>query len=150
MEEVHVKEVEPKEVKDYLRLIAAQNESTRRIRIEGIRDAITDEQRRRRGSAIVAAISFAGFAVATHFSGINPDVAIQTEIQALNSFEALKDYLSMITPAMYATMAATAASFSNFIRHNRAFRRANKEFDNMVNNEPENLQDLVEKQAKTM
>ncbi len=147
MEEVHVKEVEPKEVKDYLRLIAAQNESTRRIRIEGIKDAITDEQRRRRGSAIVAAISFA---VATHFSGINPDVAIQTEIQALNSFEALKDYLSMITPAMYATMAATAASFSNFIRHNRAFRRANKEFDNMVNNEPVNLQDLVEKQAKTM
>ena len=41
--------------------------------------------------------------VTTHFSGVDPNQAIQTEIQALSSFGTLKEYLGTFTPAMWGT-----------------------------------------------
>lgn len=74
--------------------------------------------------------------------------AIQTEIQALNSFDALKEYFRTFTPAMWGTMVATATSYSKYIKHNREYKKANKEFYDMMDNQPEDYQDIVEHQAK--
>lgn len=50
--------------------------------------------------AIVSGVCFDGLMVATYFSGIDPNQALETEVQALSSFDQLKEYFSMFTPAM--------------------------------------------------
>lgn len=135
--------------KDYARLIAAQNESARRLKIKSINNTLSEEHKKKSMFAVASGICFAGLMVATHFSGVDMNQAIQTEIQALNSFDAVKDYLGTFTPAMWGTMLATAASYSKYIKHNKAYQKANQEFYDMMNNEPEDYQDIVEHQAKS-
>lgn len=98
--------------------------------------------------AIASGVCFAGLVAAIHFSGIDMNQAIQTEIQALYSFDALKDYLKTITPAMWGTMAATAVSYSKYIKHNKKYKSANEEFYDMMDNQPEDYQEIVEHQAR--
>ena len=141
--------MENEEQKDYARLIAAQNESARRLKIKGITNTLTEEYKKKRGFAIASGICFAGLMVATHFSGIDPNQAIQTEIQALGSFDALKEYLGYFTPAMLGAMIATAASLSKYIRHKKKYDNANQEFYDMMGIQPEDYQDVVEIQAKS-
>lgn len=138
-----------KEQKDYERLIAAQNESARRLKIKSISNTLTEEKRKKSMFAIASGVCCTGLLVATHFSGIDSNQAIQTEIQALSSFDALKDYLKMFTPAMWTTLAATAASFSNYIKHNKKYKNANQEFYDMMDNQPEDYLDVVEHQARS-
>ena len=70
--------------KDYARLIAAQNESARRLKIKGINNTLSEEYKKKNSFAIASGICFAGLVVATHFSGVDVNQAIQTEIQALH------------------------------------------------------------------
>lgn len=137
-----------KESKDYSRLIAAQNESTRRLKIKSINNTLSEEHKKKSMYAIASGVCLVGLIVATHFSGIDMNQAIQTEIQALNSFDALKEYFRTFTPAMWGTMVATATSYSKYIKHNREYKKANKEFYDMMDNQPEDYQDIVEHQAK--
>ena len=141
--------MENEEQKDYARLVAAQNESARRLKIKSISNTLTEEHKKKRGFAIASGICFAGLMVATHFSGVDPNQAIQTEIQALSSFDALKEYLGTFTPAMWGTMIATAASFSKYIRHKKKYDTANQDFYDMMDNQPEDYQDIVEHQARS-
>ena len=137
------------ESKDYERLIAAQNESTRRLKIKSINNTLSEEHKKKSMFAIASGVCFAGLMVATHFSGVDMNQAIQTEIQALNSFDALKEYLGTFTPAMWGTMVAGVTTLSKYIKHNKAYQKANQEFYDMMNNEPEDYQDIVEHQAKS-
>jgi hypothetical protein len=136
------------ESKDYERLIAAQNESARRLKIKEINRNLSEEHKKKSMFAIASGVCFTGLMVATHFSGIDVNQAIQTEIQALSSFDALKEYLGTFTPAMWGAMIATAGSYSKYIKHNKAYRKANNEFYDMMDNQPEDYQDIVEHQAK--
>ena len=133
---------------DYTRLIAAQNESKRRLKIKSINNTLTAEQKKKSKFAIASGVCFAGLLVATCFSGVDPKQAIQTEIQALNSFDALKEYLETFTPAMWGTMIATAGSFSKYIRHKKRYEEANQEFYDMINIKPEDYYDIIEDQVK--
>ena len=135
--------------KDYARLVAAQNEATRRLKIKSIQNNLTDEQKRKNMYATISGICFAGALVATHFSGVDPNTAIATEIQAINSMDALKDYLATFTPAMWLTLTASVSSFFNFLKHRKKYNEANREFYDMMDTEPENYQDIVENQAKS-
>lgn len=137
------------ESKDYERLIAAQNESARRLKIKEINRNLSEEHKKRSMFAIASGVCFAGIMVATHFSGVDVNQAIQTEIQALSSFDALKEYLGTFTPAMWGTMIATAGSISKYIKHNKAYKKADNEFYDMMNTQPEDYQDIVEHQAKS-
>lgn len=137
------------ESKDYERLIAAQNESARRLKIKEINRNLSEEHKKRSMFAIASGVCFAGVMVATHFSGVDVNQAIQTEIQALSSFDALKEYLGTFTPAMWGTMIATAGSISKYIKHNKAYKKADNEFYDMMNTKPEDYQDIVEHQAKS-
>lgn len=137
------------ESKDYERLIAAQNESARRLKIKEINRNLSEEHKKRSMYAIASGVCFAGVMVATHFSGVDVNQAIQTEIQALSSFDALKEYLGTFTPAIWGTMIATAGSISKYIKHNKAYKKADNEFYDMMNTKPEDYQDIVEHQAKS-
>lgn len=135
--------------KDYARLIAAQNESKRRLKIRKIQNTLSAEHRERSRYAVASGVCFAGLMVATHFSGVDMTQAIQTEIQALSSFSALREYLGTFTPAMWGALIATAGSLSQYIRHNRRYREANQEFYDMMEIEPTDYQDIVESQARS-
>ena len=135
--------------KDYERLIAAQNESARRLKIKEINRNLSEEHKKRSTFAIASGVCFAGLMVATHFSGIDINQAIQTEIQALSSFDALKEYLGNFTPAMWGAMIATAGSISKYIKHNKKYKNANQELYDMMDTQPEDYQDIVEDQAKS-
>lgn len=137
------------EEKDYSKLIAAQNEAARRLKIKSINNNLTEEYKKKNAMAIASGICFAGVLAATHFSGIDPNQALATEIQALNSFEALKQYLSMITPAMYGSIIAWVASTSSYIKHKKRYDKANKEFYDMAYNQPTDYLDTVERQSKS-
>lgn len=137
-----------KESKDYGRLIAAQNESARRLKIKKIIRKLSDENKKRSESAIVFGISLCGLTVAT-LTGVNIEQAIQTEIQALSSFDALREYLGLFTPAMWATIILGASSMCDYMRHDRAYKKANNEFYDMMDTQPEDYQEIVEHQAKS-
>ena len=135
--------------KDYARLIAAQNESERRLKILSVKRTLDEEYKKKNRLAVISGICFAGIAAAVHFSFMDIQQAVQTEINALNSFSALKDYLLMISPATYGTIAASAMGLSNYIKHKRNYEKARHELSDILNNPPEAFQDEVEKQAKT-
>lgn len=137
-----------KEDANYERLIAAQNESTRRLKIKSINNTLSEENRKKTMCAIASGVCFAGLMVATHFSGIDMSQAIQTEIEALNSFDALKEYLGTFTPAMWGTMIATVTSYSKAIKHNKKYNEAKQELCDMLDNQPKDYLNIVEHQAK--
>lgn len=137
------------ESKDYERLIAAQNESARRLKIKEINRTLSEEHKKKSMFAIASGVCFAGLMVATHFSGVDMSQAVQTEIQALSSFDALKKYLGTFTPAMWGAMIATAGSLSKYIKHSKAYKKADNEFYDMIDTQPEDYQDEVERQAKS-
>ena len=141
--------MESEKEKDYPRLIAAQNESARRLKIKGIINTLSEEQKKKTGYSIASGVFMIGTLVAIHFSGIDSKTAIETEVRALNSFDALKQYLAMFTPATYASMIATVLSISKYIKHKKNYSHANQEFYDMMDNQPEDYQDIVEGQAKS-
>lgn len=134
---------------DYARLIAAQSESARRLEIKKIIHTLSEEQQKKNRYAIASGVFLSGLIVATCFSGVDINQAIQTEIAALNSFDALKEYLAKFTPAMLLTTIGTAVSYSRYIKHNNKYKRANQQLDDMSDTYPTKYLDIVEKQAKT-
>ena len=137
------------ETKDYARLIAAQNEHARRLKIKAVNHTLSDEYKNKNKSAIAFGACLVGLVAATHFSGIDISQALQLEIQSLSSFEALKEYLEMFTPAMWGTLAATAVSYTKYLRHVKKYKKANQEFYDMMDSEPADYLDIVEQQAKS-
>ena len=134
--------------KDYARLIAAQNTAAREFEIKKIQNTLTEEHKRKNIMAIVSGIMIAGLTASVHFSGIDPTEALAVEMKALNSFEALKQYLSMLTPATYAAAIGMAGSISAYIKHARNYKKANQDFYAMMDSVPEDYQDVVEAQAR--
>ena len=135
--------------KDYMRLVAAQNEAARRFKIKSIQHTLSEENKKKNMMAIISGICFAGIAASTYFSGVDIQQAITAELQAVNSFESLKEYLSTFTPAMYGSIAATAASLSLYLKSKRNYNKANQEFYDMMDTDPQDYQDAVESQAKS-
>ena len=141
--------IKEEEQKSYTRLVAAQNESNRRLKIKNISNTLSSENLKKKVMAIISGICLSGLVAAVHFSGIDPNEAVALEIQSLSSFDALKEYLSMITPAIYGTLVTSALSISNYIKHKKNYDKANREFYDMMDNRPEDYQDIVESQAKS-
>ena len=135
--------------KDYARLIAAQNEHARRLKIKEIQNTLTDEHKWKVRGAVATGISVIGVLAATYFSGFDVQKAIDTEISALNYFSALKEYLSMITPAMWGTIALYVSSATGYLKHKRNYDKANRDFYDAVATSPEDYQGLVESQARS-
>ncbi len=158
------------EQKDYIRLVAAQNEAARRLRIQGIQNTLTQEHRERRNFAIISGICFIGFVAQQYFGGMDFNQDLNTQLQsllsfdglknyletygraqfqALASFDGLKNYLKTFTPAQWLTLFGTAGSYSNYLKHSRKYAKANQEFYDMMDNQPIDYQDVVERQARS-
>ena len=109
-------------------MIAAQNEYGRRLKIKSINRTLGEENKKKRTMAFISGICFSSALVATYASGLNnPEVvmeAINTEIQALSSFSALKDYLAMISPATYGSLVLGSLSFSKYLKHRKNYKKA--------------------------
>ena len=134
--------------KDYARLIAAQNESERRIKIKSINDTLSETNKKKKLFAITSGICFSGMMVALLTSGVDPAEAIKTEIAGLSSFDSLVEYLKTFTPAMIGSLIAFATSLTAYIKADKEYKKADKEFYNMTDNEPVYYQDVVERQAR--
>jgi hypothetical protein len=134
--------------KDYARLIAAQNESERRLKILEVEHDLDDASKKRRGYSIAAGICFVGMMVAEQFSGVNPAEAIKTEIEALNSFDSLKEYMGYFTPAMWGTMIGAAFSLSRYMSARKKYKKSQQKLEDMLSNQPTNYLDAVEHQAR--
>ena len=107
---------------NYLKLIAAQNERNRVVKICEIQDNLTLEERRRMRSAIALGISITCVFASTLLSDMDITSMQMNEIlmqtwEQLSSFEALKEYFKSLTPAMYLSAAATILNGRNYIRH---------------------------------
>ena len=134
--------------KDYARLIAAQNESERRIKIKSINDTLSETNKKKKLFAITSGICFSGMMVALLTSGVDPAEAIKTEIAGLSSFDSLVEYLKTFTPAMIGSLIAFATSLTAYIKADKEYKKADIEFYNMTDNEPVYYQDVVERQAR--
>ena len=137
------------EEKNYAQLIAAQNESARRLKIKSVTNTLSDENKKKTIYSFISAICFSGLLISAHESGIAANEALKTEISALSSFDSLKEYLKAFTPAMWGTLVATAVSFTNYLKHSRKYDNANREFYDLVDTEPTDYLDVVASQARS-
>lgn len=117
---------------DYANLLKNQSPAYRTLRIKKIDNDLLTEKKEKNAMAITSGICFSGLLFATYFSRIDPNQAITTEIQTLSSLDYLKNYLSMITPAMCSTMIATAISIAEYIKHNKKYSEASREFKDIT------------------
>ena len=136
------------ETKDYAKLIAAQNESARKLKIIGVQRELNVARRRRVAAAFATGFYACGLIVATCFSGIDPNEIFHAGIDALNSFDSLKELVQQITPAMWLSILGTIAAYTEFIRQSRNYRTANEEFYDIVNYEPTDYLKTVDSQAE--
>lgn len=106
-------------------------DSNRRIKVLKLERTISSERRKKNGNAIAAGAFFVSTLVAIHLSGIDVEAAIQTEIKALHSFDALKEYLATFTPVIYMKLAASALTFSKAIKHRKKQKEAETDLEDI-------------------
>ncbi len=134
---------------NYLRLIAAQKEAERQVKIANVNYTLTEEHRKRNLARWATAACTVGLLVAGYFNAIDPIEAIKIEIAGLSTFEGLREYLRSITPAEYLGMLGTSAAISQWIKHGSAYKKANAEHASLTDNTPEIFMDVAEHQAKS-
>ena len=138
---------------NYLKLIAAQNEHNRVVKICEIHNNLTLEERRRTRSAIALGISITCIFASTLLSDMDitsmqmNDIIMQAYEQ-LSSFEALKEYFKSLTPAMYLSVAATVLNGRNYIRHHHKVQELESKLHVNTMNEPTDFYSKVEGQSR--
>lgn len=138
---------------NYLKLIAAQNEHKRVVKICEIQENLTLEERRRMRSAIATGISIACVFASTLLSDMDitsmqmSEILMQTYEQ-LSSFEALKEYFKSLTPAMYLSIASTILNGRNYIRHHHRVQELEGKLNINTMNDPTDFYSKVEGQSR--
>lgn len=90
--------------------------------------AMSDAQKAKNRSALMAGLCILGAATALYFNGQDPNVMIQQELNAIYSWEALGQYLQDLGP-LTTLLAAGAGTFvTKYLKHSRQFRKAQNEF----------------------
>ena len=77
---------------DYAKLVAAQNEAGRRLKIATFTHDLTEEEKKKSFWGKVSGICIAGIIASSLLTGFDYKEAVALEVQALTSMEALKDY----------------------------------------------------------
>lgn len=120
------------------------NEVDRKLKIKCIERTMDEEKNRRSKTAIMSAILFVSVFVTTKVSGFDTQKAIEAEIKALNSWKSLKEYFSMFTPAMVASISASVISFKSFLNHRRRYNNAVQQYSDMMEIQTENFEEDIE------
>lgn len=133
---------------DYAKLVAAQNEAGRRLKIATFTHDLTEEQKKKSLWGKVSGVCIAGIIASSYLTGFDYKEAVALEIQALTSLEALKDYLMMITPPMWLSILGSAGSIMKYKLHNDKLKEAQFNLDTINEFLPKNYLDEVEGQAR--
>ena len=122
-EEVSVKPIPVKE--DTLERMAREK---RKFTILQRERAMTEAQRGKNQSAIMAGICILGAMVSMHFNNQDPQVIIQHELDSIYSWQALAQYIKDLGP-LTTWLSASAVSFiGRYFSHSEKFRKAHNEF----------------------
>ncbi len=90
--------------------------------------AMSDAQKARNRSALMAGLCILGAAVAIYFNGQDPNVMIQQELNAIYSWEALGQHLHDLGPLTTLLAAGTGTFVAKYLKHSRQYREAQNEF----------------------
>lgn len=134
---------------NYERAILANQLSERSFKLKQIKNQIDDNKRKTRVAAIMTAIFGAGAMAATYYSGMDTEAAIQAEISAVNSWEAFKEYLSYITPAITLTLVGFVSSLDKYIKDKKAYKKALIEQENLLASNPINYLNDADELGRT-
>lgn len=116
----------------------------RRLRIKCIERTMDEESKRTVRAAVASATLFVATFVTVKVSGLDVQEAIATEIKALSSWESLKEYFSMFTPATIASITASVISFRSFLTHRRRRNEALQQYDDISAINAENISNVIE------
>ena len=119
-------------------------EFDRRLKIKCIERTMDEESKRTVRSAVASATLFVTTFVTMQVSGLDVQEAIAAEIKALSSWESLKEYFSMFTPAMIASITASVISFRSFLTHRRRTNEALQQYDDIAAIDAENISNVIE------
>lgn len=92
---------------------------------------MSEESRKKTLSSIMAATCILGAGVAIHFSGANPNDVIQHELGAIYSWESLGQYIQDLGPLVTLLSASAGGFIAKAFKHNKKFRDAQHEFEDM-------------------
>ena len=118
----------------------------RKLKIIDINNTLTKEKEKKKEFAIASGICNISLVNAIHFTGL--DLKSAEETQYLSSLDSFKDFLKLFPPAIWATMIVAAVSISNYIKHKKKYDKINQELHDIVDNHPEDYQNIVEYQTK--
>ena len=125
---------QPKQIDTGLRTMSPDEElakmarENRKFTILQRERAMSDAQKAKNRSAIMAGICILGAAVATYFNGQDINTVLQHELNAVYSWEALGQYLQDLGP-MTTMLAASAGAFvAKYFKNSRKFKKAQNEF----------------------
>lgn len=90
--------------------------------------AMSDAQKAKNRSAIMAGICILGAAVATYFNGQDINTVLQHELNAIYSWEALGQYLQDLGPMTTMLAAGAGAFVAKYFKNSRKFKQAQNEF----------------------
>ena len=124
---------------NYERASLAEKLGERSFKLKQVEYNLDESKKKKKSAGILAGIFAAGTIAAAHFSGFDPDAAIQAEIEAIKSWDSLKEYVSMITPSMMATITGLALSLTKFIKNNKKYKDTVVERENLIASDPANF-----------
>lgn len=135
---------------DYSQLIAAQNESARKLKIRSISRDLNEEKKKRRNFAFISGICISTALASATFIDV-PTAGglaevLQTEVNALSSYASLKEYLSFFSPATYGAALLGSISLSKYLKHRSKSNKMKADLYDMVANEPSGYLNIVEDQ----
>lgn len=112
--------------------IPIKNEYERRLNKRTVNNRINDERRSVRISACILGAGVVGaMLVANQYTPDQIDMITQLEAQSLQSFDALKEYLTSLNPAMLGSFLVATRGGFNLGRHIRRERNARRELNDM-------------------
>lgn len=90
--------------------------------------AISDAQKAKNRSALLAGVCILGAATAVYFNGQDMNQVLQYELNAIYSWEALGQYLQALGPITTLLAAGTGGFIAKYFKNSRKFKQAQQEF----------------------
>ena len=150
IKETNVEEKNVQNDPNYLQLIAAQNQSERMFKIRKIRNNINREEKKVVKNSILCGICFIGAATSMQLAGIDVEQAIQLEIDAITSYDALKTYfMEYMNPGILISVAGMVKTYISAVKHREKAQINKEDLEAMMETEPTEYMEDVDNKART-
>ena len=136
LSEEESKKVEPMPVKD--EPLERMAKEKRKFTILQRERAMSESQKGKNRSAIMAGLCILGATVAVYFNGQDVHQVLQHELNAIYSWEALGQYIQDLGPLTTLLAAGAGGFIAKYFKHSKKFKQAQNEFIDF-NNSLENV-----------